>query len=63
LRGDVALKFTRADFGRDREMLARFRAERQILAQPQPAECAVYVVVNALQVDTLVLSPSPYQNY
>lgn len=26
--GDVALKFMRADFGRDGEMLARFREER-----------------------------------
>ncbi len=29
---NVALKFVRGDFGRDREMLLRFRVERQILA-------------------------------
>jgi hypothetical protein len=36
---NVALKFMRADFGRDREMLVRFRVERQILANLKPPEC------------------------
>ena len=58
--GNVALKFMRADFGRDRKMLARFRAERQNLANLNHPNMAVHVVVKTLEVDTLVLPVSPY---